>query len=360
MRIAFYESIRPKARNQLTGNYMEDGYESLQTNKLHVRSGRAWQANHESTSTEYEETAKISGPMEAAWIKNNGDDLYLQCTYTCMRVVDRRLAHASKNDMVRRHRPGRDETTPPMSRPFNAVYGIGRARVAQWLEAPLRQARGIDFCVHSPPSLPSLRGRQIGTRLVWEDSSTGSIHQQATTSHCKGQICIKSPQTILNEVECMPHPSGIDQRRELYPLSFLSYDTGEELFLGTCDSTGVGGIGVLVNTSLSMNIDSFEQLTTRIGRLRLKICGSIPALTIFVADAPTSNYDEEEVAAFYMDLENREDHTFFKVIIGDFNAEIGPRRSSEERHIGTHGFEWNEQEASSSTMDVGISQWRVP
>uniref|UniRef100_A0A0K0D8X1 Craniofacial development protein 2-like n=1 Tax=Angiostrongylus cantonensis TaxID=6313 RepID=A0A0K0D8X1_ANGCA len=82
-----------------------------------------------------------------------------------------------------------------------------------------------------------------------------------------------------------------------------------------------------------------EQLTNRIGRLRLRRCGSTPALTIFVVYAPTSNYDEEEVEAFYMDLERfyREDHTFFKVIIGDFNAKIGPRRSSEERHIGTHG-----------------------
>uniref|UniRef100_A0A0K0DRG8 Craniofacial development protein 2-like n=1 Tax=Angiostrongylus cantonensis TaxID=6313 RepID=A0A0K0DRG8_ANGCA len=82
-----------------------------------------------------------------------------------------------------------------------------------------------------------------------------------------------------------------------------------------------------------MHIDSFEHLKTRIGRLRLKRCGSIPALTIFVVHAPTSNYGEEEVEAFYMDLERfcREDHTFFKVIIGDFNAKIGPRRSSEER-----------------------------
>uniref|UniRef100_A0A0K0CZY0 Endo/exonuclease/phosphatase domain-containing protein n=1 Tax=Angiostrongylus cantonensis TaxID=6313 RepID=A0A0K0CZY0_ANGCA len=145
------------------------------------------------------------------------------------------------------------------------------------------------------------------------------------------------------------------------------------------------------------------------GRLRLKRCGSTPALKIFVVYAPTSNYDEEEVEAFYMDLERfyREDHTFFKVIIGDINAKIGPRRSSEERQSGTHGLEWNEQgerlsefimatktihgrthglewneqgerlsefimatktihgklaipEASPSTMDVGISQWRVP
>uniref|UniRef100_A0A0K0D8J5 Secreted protein n=1 Tax=Angiostrongylus cantonensis TaxID=6313 RepID=A0A0K0D8J5_ANGCA len=48
--------------------------------------------------------------------KNYGDDLYLQCTYTCIRVLDRRLAHANKNDKVRRHQPGRDETTPPIQR----------------------------------------------------------------------------------------------------------------------------------------------------------------------------------------------------------------------------------------------------
>ncbi|VDM63732.1 unnamed protein product [Angiostrongylus costaricensis] len=123
------------------------------------------------------------------------------------------------------------------------------------------------------------------------------------------------------------------------------YDTGEELFLETCDSREVGGLGVLVNRSLSMNIDSFEQLTTRIGRSRLKRRGTIPASTIFFVYAPTSNYDEEEVETFYMDLKKfyREDHTFFKVIIGDFNAKIGPRRTSEERHIGTHGLERNEQ-----------------
>ncbi|KAK6742850.1 hypothetical protein RB195_010237 [Necator americanus] len=41
------------------------------------------------------------------------------------------------------------------------------------------------------------------------------------------------------------------------------YETGEELFLGTCDSRSVGGVGVLLNTSMAKNIDSFKQLTTR-------------------------------------------------------------------------------------------------
>uniref|UniRef100_A0A0K0D083 Uncharacterized protein n=1 Tax=Angiostrongylus cantonensis TaxID=6313 RepID=A0A0K0D083_ANGCA len=95
---------------------------------------------------------------------------------------------------------------------------------------------------------------------------------------------------------------GLAEARRRHTFN-LVYDTGEELFLGTRDSRGVDGVGALVNTSLSMNINSFEQLTARVGRLRLKRCGLIPALTIFAVYAPTSNYDEEEVEAFYMDLE---------------------------------------------------------
>ncbi|VDM55113.1 unnamed protein product [Angiostrongylus costaricensis] len=144
--------------------------------------------------------------------------------------------------------------------------------------------------------------------------------------------------------------TGIAEMRRRHPFDAV-YDTGE-LFLGTCDNRGVGGVGVPVSTSQSMNIDSFEQLTTRIGRSRVKRRGSIPALKIFVVYAPTSNYNEAEVEAFYMNLEKfyREDQTFSKVIIGDFNAKIGPRKTSEGRHIGTHGLDWNEQGRKINTM----------
>ncbi|ETN73680.1 hypothetical protein NECAME_00768 [Necator americanus] len=100
---------------------------------------------------------------------------------------------------------------------------------------------------------------------------------------------------------------GLNETRRRHPLNAV-YETGEELFLGTCDSR----VGVLVNTRKAKNIDSFEQLTTQMGRLRMRRCGPTPALTIFVAYAPTSSYEEEEVEAFYMDLERfyREDHAF--------------------------------------------------
>ncbi|KAK6764372.1 hypothetical protein RB195_024628 [Necator americanus] len=99
----------------------------------------------------------------------------------------------------------------------------------------------------------------------------------------------------------------------------------EDLMMHAKKIKGVGGVGVRVNTSMAINIDSFEQLTIRIGSQRMRRCGPTPALTIFVAYVPTSSY-EEEVEAFYMDLEKfyRKDHAFYKVIIGDFNAKIGP------------------------------------
>ncbi|KIH59877.1 hypothetical protein ANCDUO_09879 [Ancylostoma duodenale] len=67
-----------------------------------------------------------------------------------------------------------------------------------------------------------------------------------------------------------------------------------------------------------MNIDSFEQLTTRSGRLRLRRCGSILSLTILVAYGPTSSYDDEEIEGFYIYLEKfyREDHIFYKPAFG--------------------------------------------
>ncbi|VDM58395.1 unnamed protein product [Angiostrongylus costaricensis] len=81
---------------------------------------------------------------------------------------------------------------------------------------------------------------------------------------------------------------GLAETRSRHPFNAV-HGTGEDLFLATC---GRRGLDVLVNTSLSMNIDLFERLTTRIERLRLKRRGSIPALAIFVVYAPTSNYDK--------------------------------------------------------------------
>ncbi|KAK6743098.1 hypothetical protein RB195_010394 [Necator americanus] len=108
-------------------------------------------------------------------------------------------------------------------------------------------------------------------------------------------ICTYNARTLASEAvmdddagqEVKYDAIGLTETRRRHPLNAV-YETGEELFLGTCDSRGVDGVGVLVNTSMVKNIDCFEQLTTRIGLLRMRRCGPTPALTIFVAYAPTS------------------------------------------------------------------------
>ncbi|KAK6757598.1 hypothetical protein RB195_015425 [Necator americanus] len=52
---------------------------------------------------------------------------------------------------------------------------------------------------------------------------------------------------------------GLTETRRRHPLHAV-YETGEELFLGTCDSRGVGGVGVLVNTRTAKNDISTSKL----------------------------------------------------------------------------------------------------
>ncbi|KIH69163.1 hypothetical protein ANCDUO_00499 [Ancylostoma duodenale] len=81
-----------------------------------------------------------------------------------------------------------------------------------------------------------------------------------------------------------------------------------------------------------MNIDSFEQLTTRIGPLQLRRCGSTAVVTIFVVNAPTSSYDEEEIEAFYMDWPDfgkmRLSTTSTRSTIGLFSISTTAQRAS--------------------------------
>ncbi|ETN83117.1 hypothetical protein NECAME_07587 [Necator americanus] len=136
-------------------------------------------------------------------------------------------------------------------------------------------------------------------------------------------ICTYNARTLASEAavedlmmqarKIMYDVIGLTETRRRHHLNAVN-ESGKELFLGTCDSRGVGGVGVLVNASMAKNIDSFEQLTTRIGRLRIGRCGPTPALNIFVAYAPTSSYEEEKgVEASYMDLEKyfRKDYALY-------------------------------------------------
>ncbi|VDP17945.1 unnamed protein product [Heligmosomoides polygyrus] len=159
-------------------------------------------------------------------------------------------------------------------------------------------------------------------------------------------ICTYNVRTLASEAsdeDLMMQPMkmkydviGLTEMRRHHSLH-APYDTGEELFLEACDSRE----------------------------------GNLP---VFVAYAPTSDYDDEEVEAFYVELEKfyKEDHTFYKVIVDDFNAKIEPKGrrknftseltvwSGTSKVKGCLSWKPTAPEVSLPTMDLEILRWQVP
>ncbi|ETN72443.1 hypothetical protein NECAME_18846 [Necator americanus] len=95
---------------------------------------------------------------------------------------------------------------------------------------------------------------------------------------------------------------------------------------------------------MAENINSFEQLT--ISTSTDEKMWSNPNFDYLRRLRSNIKLRRRRSRSFLMDPEKfcREVHAFYKVIIGDFNAKVGPRRTPEDFHIGIHGLQWNEQE----------------
>lgn len=69
----------------------------------------------------------------------------------------------------------------------------------------------FDPVSHATKPSPSRRSRQlVSGLLVCESNSTDSIFQWTSAIHCIGHICIPSPLTMRDKVECVAHLSRID------------------------------------------------------------------------------------------------------------------------------------------------------
>ncbi|VDO18546.1 unnamed protein product [Heligmosomoides polygyrus] len=211
-----------------------------------------------------------------------------------------------------------------------------------------------------PPLLYVKKWAELGLNIV--------IRKGHDSSYVRIGSIRRGPDDASQEDQAGRHRTGRDEKTQ--PLHAAYHPPSEHATAGdgtVRDSRGVGGVGVLVNTHLAMNIDSYESLTSRIESLRLKRFGSVSALTALIAYAPTSDYDDDDVEAVYIELEKfyKEGHTYM-VIVGEFHAKIGPRKSPEEPHIGTYGLEWNEygerlSEFIRSTKTIhGNSQFQKP
>ncbi|VDO86719.1 unnamed protein product [Heligmosomoides polygyrus] len=103
-------------------------------------------------------------------------------------------------------------------------------------------------------------------------------------------------------------------------------------------SRNVGDVGFIVHPSGPPHVDSHEILSARLAVLRIQLAHQ-KNMSIINCYSPTSAADEAEMNAFYEQLEVvvRSEKSFYKFVVGDFNARIGKAREDEYR-IGNFGI----------------------
>ncbi|KAK6764768.1 hypothetical protein RB195_024915 [Necator americanus] len=99
-------------------------------------------------------------------------------------------------------------------------------------------------------------------------------------------------------------------------------------------SRNVGGVGFAVHSSVVHLVDSHKILSPRLAILRLRPPRQ-KSISIINCYSPTSAADESELGAFYEELEEvvRNEKSFYKFVVGDFNAKV-EKATEEECRIG--------------------------
>ncbi|PIK42832.1 hypothetical protein BSL78_20302 [Apostichopus japonicus] len=114
---------------------------------------------------------------------------------------------------------------------------------------------------------------------------------------------------------------------------------GHTLFTTSATSRSCNGVGFLVHKDIAQNISEYKEISDRIATLKLQI-NKKHTLRVIQVYAPTSSHDEIEVEDFYNDLDQimSTDTSSFAILMGDFNAKVGLRRSTDEKGIGAYGI----------------------
>ncbi|KAK6762055.1 hypothetical protein RB195_022956 [Necator americanus] len=108
-------------------------------------------------------------------------------------------------------------------------------------------------------------------------------------------------------------------------------------------SRNVDSVGFVVHPFVVQLVDSHEILSPRLAILRLHPLRQKP-ISIINCYSPTSAADEPELDAFYEELEEviRNEKSFYKFVVGDFNAKLG-KATEEEYRVERFGLgDWNE------------------
>ncbi|KAK6736838.1 hypothetical protein RB195_019498 [Necator americanus] len=103
-------------------------------------------------------------------------------------------------------------------------------------------------------------------------------------------------------------------------------------------SRNVGGVGFVVHPCVAHLFDSHEILSPRLANIRLRPLRQ-KLISIINCYSRTSAANESKLDAFYEELEEviRNEKSFYKFVVGDFNAKLG-KATGEEYRIGRFGL----------------------
>jgi hypothetical protein len=99
------------------------------------------------------------------------------------------------------------------------------------------------------------------------------------------------------------------------------------------------GVGFLVNRNIKNKVINYRNSGDRIAQITLQISERY-RLQIIQVYAPTSTHDEEEVVELYEEINKLidDEKTHFKIIMGDFNAQVGSKGDEKETSVGNFGY----------------------
>ena len=119
----------------------------------------------------------------------------------------------------------------------------------------------------------------------------------------------------------------------------------ESVLWSECIEGPMGEVGFSVNKKIKDRVVAFRGDSSRVTSLTIKI-NTKYYLQVVLVYAPTSTYEDEEVEEFYKVSKIMSENTsYYKILIGDVNAEVGGHQKGDGAAVGQYGYgERNERE----------------
>ncbi|EYC05140.1 hypothetical protein Y032_0084g1800 [Ancylostoma ceylanicum] len=175
------------------------------------------------------------------------------------------------------------------------------------------------------------RRRRNLTAVGYHRKRTRVSHLIACTYNCRSFSSAAQLSTLIDEAQRIKYDViGLSETKRKESLT-CTWNNGTAVFPGARKpGTTSGGVGFIAAPNFARNTTNVTFYGHRLALLTVSLSKNID-ISLIQAYAPTTDRDEEEHDEFYSDLGDlvRSQKSTFVVVMGDFDARIGPRKVGE-------------------------------